>query len=139
MNNPPSDSALRDRVHIIEIQGYTNTEKAEIVLRHTLPKTLTALNLKKDDITIKLPVIKTIINKVDSKYEKGVRNIERVIKDLVYKINFSISTGNQTERFGMSFKPKTELSYPVEVDMELFETFCKDDLKEEDLVSSLYL
>jgi ATP-dependent Lon protease len=44
--------ALRDRLEIIEVSGYTVEEKQEIAKRHLLPKQITEHGLKKANVKI---------------------------------------------------------------------------------------
>ncbi|PRY13103.1 ATP-dependent Lon protease [Pontibacter ummariensis] len=73
--------ALRDRMEIIEITGYTMEEKTEIAKRHLVPKQVEDHGLEEGDV--KLP--KNTIQKVIEDYtrESGVRNLERKIGQLV--------------------------------------------------------
>lgn len=73
--------ALRDRMEIIELTGYTMEEKAEIAKRHLVPKQIADHGLEEEDV--KLP--KATIQKVIEDYtrESGVRNLERKIGQLV--------------------------------------------------------
>ena len=66
--------ALRDRMEIIEINGYTIEEKIEIAKRHLLPKQILEHGLKKKDITLS----KTVLEKIVDGYtrESGVRGLD---------------------------------------------------------------
>ncbi|MBL7858661.1 MAG: endopeptidase La [Cyclobacteriaceae bacterium] len=81
--------ALRDRMEIIEITGYTQEEKLEIAIRHLIPKQLLEHGLKSSDVKIS----KAAIAKVITSYtrESGVRNLERKIGTLVRSIAKSIA------------------------------------------------
>ncbi len=73
--------ALRDRMEMIEINGYTVEEKVEIAKRHLIPKLLKENGLKKTDINIS----KKIIEKISEEYtrESGVRNLEKRLGKVV--------------------------------------------------------
>ncbi|MEM6358869.1 MAG: endopeptidase La [Bacteroidota bacterium] len=73
--------ALRDRMEIIEINGYTLEEKTEIARKHLIPKQKKEHGLKATDITFQ----KRAITKVIDGYtrESGVRNLERKIGSIV--------------------------------------------------------
>ena len=73
--------ALRDRLEIIEVNGYTSEEKVEIAKRHLLPKQLKEHGLKKTDVKMD----KTVLSKVVESYtrESGVRGLEKKIAKLV--------------------------------------------------------
>ena len=73
--------ALRDRMEIIEINGYTMEEKTEIARKHLLPKQLKEHGLKNTD----LKVSKKVLEKAVEGYtkESGVRSLEKVVAKLV--------------------------------------------------------
>ena len=73
--------ALRDRMEIIEINGYTLEEKVQIAKRHLVPKLLEAHGLKKTDITIPQNVIEKICE--EHTRESGVRNLEKKLAKVV--------------------------------------------------------
>src|SRR5258707_13290984 len=72
--------ALRDRMEIIRIPGYTEDEKVNIALRHLLPKQMTANGLKESEIEISSEVIRYIVQHYTR--EAGVRNLEREISKI---------------------------------------------------------
>ena len=73
--------ALRDRMEIIEINGYTLEEKVEIARRHLLPKQIKSHGLKTKDILISKPILSKIIDGYTR--ESGVRTLEKKIAKLV--------------------------------------------------------
>lgn len=81
--------ALRDRMEIIEITGYTQEEKIEIAAKHLVPKQLEEHGLK--PANIKFP--KAVIAKIIEGYtrESGVRSLERKIGTVVRSIAKSLA------------------------------------------------
>jgi ATP-dependent Lon protease len=73
--------ALRDRMEIIEINGYTIEEKLEIAKRHLLPKQLEEQGLKKEELSIDKAVLESIIENYTR--ESGVRGLEKVLAKIV--------------------------------------------------------
>lgn len=73
--------ALRDRMEIIEISGYTAEEKVEIAMRHLVPKQLAEHGLKSSDLKFSRKIIRHIIDKYTR--ESGVRNLERKIASVI--------------------------------------------------------
>ncbi|HEX8548557.1 MAG TPA: endopeptidase La [Cytophagaceae bacterium] len=69
--------ALRDRMEIIEITGYTVEEKIQIAKKYLIPKQKKDHGLKPADINIGTKAIIKIIE--DYTRESGVRNLERKI------------------------------------------------------------
>ncbi|MDQ3190844.1 MAG: endopeptidase La, partial [Bacteroidota bacterium] len=76
--------ALRDRMEIIEISGYSTEEKIEIAKRHLLPKQLEEHGLKKGDLVLSINNLKLLIE--DYTAESGVRSLDKVIAKVVRNI-----------------------------------------------------
>ena len=81
--------ALRDRMEIIEITGYTIEEKTEIAKRHLLPKQLEEQGMQKEKINIDKKIIEYIIENYTR--ESGVRGLEKVIAKVVRNAAKSIA------------------------------------------------
>src|SRR5688572_26521437 len=69
--------ALRDRLEIIELNGYAVEEKIEIARQHLIPKQKEAHGLKNTNFTINDKVIEKIIQEYTR--ESGVRELDRLI------------------------------------------------------------
>jgi len=74
---------LMDRMEIIRISGYTESEKVQIALRHLLPKQMTAHGLKKNEFIVTESAIRELIRTYT--LEAGVRNLERELANLCRK------------------------------------------------------
>jgi ATP-dependent Lon protease len=81
--------ALRDRMEIIEITGYTQEEKIEIAVKHLVPKQLKEHGLKSSDVKISKKAIAKIIDSYTR--ESGVRSLERKIGTVVRNIAKSLA------------------------------------------------
>src|SRR5690349_11830502 len=81
--------ALRDRMEIIEVTGYTQEEKVEIALKHLIPKQLKEHGLKAAQVKISKVAIARIITSYTR--ESGVRNLERKIGTVVRSIAKSVA------------------------------------------------
>ena len=73
--------ALRDRMEIIDINGYLREEKYEIAKRHLIPKQLKEHGMDSKQITFPKDIVMRIID--DYTREAGVRNLERRIADVM--------------------------------------------------------
>jgi len=92
--------ALRDRMEIIEINGYTIEEKVQIAKKHLLPKQLKSHGLKNEQFTLS----DTILEKIVDQYtrESGVRTLDKMVskmirnvaKSLVMEESFDYSPGS---------------------------------------------
>jgi ATP-dependent Lon protease len=89
----PIPSALRDRMEIIRLAGYTEEEKLEIVRRHLLPRQLLENGLTERDFKISSEVIKQVIMYYTQ--EAGLRNLEREIGSLCRKVARKIAEGEK--------------------------------------------
>lgn len=81
--------ALRDRMEIIEITGYTFEEKEEIAKKHLIPKQRKEHGLKAKDFNISPKALKFLIENYTR--ESGVRSLERTIGSVVRKVAKSIA------------------------------------------------
>lgn len=77
------DNALKDRFDIIYVDEYTNDEKLEIFKNYMLPKALLNISMKKNDVVISDSSIKKLLKDKNM----GLRNIEKLIKNIIGKIN----------------------------------------------------
>jgi len=75
--------ALRDRMEIINLSGYTEEEKIEIARRHLVPKQIEENGLRKKDIKFE----KKALHRIVSEYtrEAGLRHLEREIGKICRK------------------------------------------------------
>ena len=73
--------ALRDRMEIIEITGYTLEEKTQIAKKHLFPKQLEEHGLTKNHLTMDQKIITKVVD--DYTRESGVRGLERKIGAVV--------------------------------------------------------
>ncbi len=85
--------ALLDRMEVLELPGYTEEEKLEIVKRHIIPKQLTENGLG----DLKIDFTPAAVSEVVRNYtrEAGLRNIEREIAHVFRKIARGVTEGEQ--------------------------------------------
>ena len=81
--------ALRDRMEVIPLSGYTIEEKIEIAKRHLLPKQLKEHGLKETDLKLGKKQLKKIIESYTR--ESGVRGLDKMIAKMVRNIAKSIA------------------------------------------------
>ena len=85
--------ALRDRMEIIEITGYTMEEKIEIALKYLLPKQLEEHGLKRGDLKLSKKVLDLIVEGYTR--ESGVRGLEKTIAKIVRNLAMKVATGEE--------------------------------------------
>ncbi|HWZ17273.1 MAG TPA: endopeptidase La [Ktedonobacteraceae bacterium] len=90
----PIPPALRDRMEVLELSGYTEEQKMHIARKYLLPKQLEANGLKQNELSVDDDVLRHIAR--DYTREAGVRNLEREIGSLCRKIAKQIAEGKPT-------------------------------------------
>ena len=76
--------ALRDRMEILELDGYTEDEKVRIAQQYLVPRQIRENSLRSDEISFDDEAIRAIIR--DYTREAGVRNLERQIGKICRKV-----------------------------------------------------
>ena len=89
--------ALRDRMEIIQLSGYTEEEKLEIAKRHLVPKQIEENGLKKNDAKFADTALTSMISQYT--LEAGLRQLEREIGKVCRKI------ARKKAVLGKRFKP----------------------------------
>ncbi len=89
----PIPSALRDRMEIIRLSGYTEEEKLKIAQGYLIPRQLQENGLKAGDLHISSEVLKETITHYTQ--EAGLRNLEREIGTLCRKTARRIAEGEK--------------------------------------------
>ena len=87
----PVPPALRDRMEVIELVGYTEEEKLEIALRHIIPKQRTENGLTEERVEFGADAIQEVIRNYTR--EAGLRNLEREIGRVCRKVARKIAEG----------------------------------------------
>ena len=95
--------ALRDRMEVIELAGYTHEEKREIALRYLVPRQIERNGLGRSKIEFTPPALDQIIDGYTR--EAGVRNLEREIGSVCRKVAREFAEG--TRRSKRTIRPKT--------------------------------
>ncbi|MFT4736289.1 MAG: ATP-dependent Lon protease [Cyclobacteriaceae bacterium] len=111
--------ALRDRMEIIDITGYTLEEKVEIARKHLVPKQIKEHGLIPYGIKFDKASITKIVN--DYTRESGVRTLERQIASVVRSIAKSIAMEEAYETKVNAERVRTVLG-PEIFDKETYET-----------------
>jgi ATP-dependent Lon protease len=88
----PIPAPLRDRMEIIMLSGYTESEKIEIAKGYLIPRQLRENALRPNEVSFTRPALQTIIRSYTR--EAGVRNLEREIGAVNRKVVRKIAEGN---------------------------------------------
>jgi ATP-dependent Lon protease len=87
----PVHPALRDRMEIVYLSGYTEDEKVGIARRYLIPRQLVDHGLPPDSVTFSEGALRAVIREYTR--EAGVRNLERAIGTIARKIAARVATG----------------------------------------------
>ncbi|MEE9584386.1 MAG: endopeptidase La [Candidatus Brocadiales bacterium] len=87
----PVPPALKDRMEILELLGYTEEEKISIARQFLIPKQIEEHGLSEKSITIDDDALKVIIGTYTR--EAGLRNLERAIATLCRKVAKEVAAG----------------------------------------------
>ncbi len=96
--------ALKDRMEVIELHGYTPNEKLEIAKQFLVPKQLDKHGLSGDNVVYEDDAVRTLIDHYTR--EAGVRNLEREIASVARKVARKVVT-NDDEELKMEIGPET--------------------------------
>jgi ATP-dependent Lon protease len=102
----PIPDPLRDRMEILELDGYTEEEKVHIAQRYLLPRQLRENSLRAGEVTFGDEAIRTIIR--DYSREAGVRTLERQIGTVCRKVATRVA---ETEGVSNHVEPEDLVGY----------------------------
>jgi ATP-dependent Lon protease len=85
---------LLDRMEVIRIDGYTESEKVSIAKHHLIRRQLTRAALREDEVEIDDEALRAIV--ADYTREAGVRNLERELGKLLRKVATKLASGERT-------------------------------------------
>jgi ATP-dependent Lon protease len=89
----PIPMALRDRMEIIQVPGYTQQEKIEIGKRFLIPKQMENHGLKPTNIEITDEAMTELVQAYTK--EAGVRNLERELANIMRKTARTVAEGRK--------------------------------------------
>ena len=89
----PVPDALRDRMEIIHLEGYTEQEKVMIAFRYLIPRQITENGLVPEDIEFGNDAVRFLVRRYTR--EAGVRNLEREIGAMCRKQARRIAEGTR--------------------------------------------
>src|SRR5215475_12734209 len=104
----PIHPALRDRLEVIELPSYTESEKLEIAKRYLVPRQLEEHGLAKQEVKIPDSTLRRLIHSYTR--EAGVRQLEREIAALTRKATRRLVTNGHFPK-PLVLKPDTLTDY----------------------------
>ncbi|HEY0283806.1 MAG TPA: endopeptidase La [Vicinamibacterales bacterium] len=98
--------ALRDRMEVLQLAGYTEQEKTEIAKRFLAPKAIEGSGLSEKNIVLTEEAIQTIIQRYTR--EAGVRNLERELSSICRKVARKVVVEGKTFQENITAEKVTE-------------------------------
>jgi ATP-dependent Lon protease len=120
------DSALLNRLDIIYTKEYTEEEKRIITTKYVLPRALTKIGMKSNQVKFNDKAMSHLV--ASTRNDPGVRTIERIVKEVVGKINMYDSVildDGTTGDLDLGYKiPQFKL--PLTINIKLFNDLTAD-------------
>jgi len=113
----PVPPALRDRMEVLELAGYTEEEKLKIAFEHLIAKQVTNHGLTGEQVEFTEPAIRSVIRGYTR--EAGVRNLEREIGALCRKVARRRAEGDEARVVISPDVVMAMLGAPVFLDEEI--------------------
>jgi ATP-dependent Lon protease len=86
-------SALLDRMEVIRLDGYTESEKVSIARHHLVGRQVSRAALRDDEVEISDDALRSVV--ADYTREAGVRSLEREIGRLLRKVATKLAAGER--------------------------------------------
>ena len=119
------DPALLSRMDIIETHGYDTDEKKIIASNYVLPKALRTLNMSEKSVLLTKDALNKLVECQTVKEDAGAREIEKLIKGLVGKINMYHSVDPKVVKLPYEI-PNFKL--PLSINAKLLVELTKDKI-----------
>jgi ATP-dependent Lon protease len=107
--------ALRDRMEVIRLSGYTEDEKLQIILRHLLPKQMDENGIKPENLSVSEHALRDAVVKYTR--ESGLRQLEREVGKICRKVARRVAEGD-TEQVKVTVKNLHEFLGPSKIEPE---------------------
>jgi ATP-dependent Lon protease len=115
----PVPPALRDRMEVIELPGYTEEEKLEIARRFLVPRQREQNGVAQIDLEITDDTLKVLIRSYTR--EAGVRNLEREIGAIARKVARRVAEGEVEGALTIAPEELADLLGPIRFEPEIAE------------------
>jgi len=92
----PIPAALRDRLEVLEIPGYTRSEKLQIAKKFLIPKQVDEHGLTKENINFEDTAVSEVIDSYTR--EAGVRTLERELGSICRGVAVKVAEGEVTDK-----------------------------------------
>lgn len=127
---------LRDRMTVINCDGYTEKDKTVILKNHIWPQITDRLRFNSDELKIDDSAILYMISEFSTNSEKGVRGLIRVVESMLTRLNMLRVANDETmEDYDFYMK----LSFPLTITKPIAEKLLSNlDKKDREVWRTLY-
>ena len=115
----PVPAALRDRMEVIELPGYTLEEKVQIAQRFLLPRQIEQNGIGDLDFQVEEQALIALVERYTR--EAGVRNLEREVGAICRKVARRVAEGEESGPVRIVPDDLAELLGPVKFEPEIVE------------------
>lgn len=113
---------LRDRMTVINCEGYNEKDKIEILKGYVWPQILDRLRFNHNDVTITDAGMTFLINEF-SKEEKGVRTLIRIVETMMTRLNMLRVASAETMS---EYSFYTDIQFPLVIDEKIIQVLLGD-------------
>jgi ATP-dependent Lon protease len=126
---------LKDRMTIIQCEGYNDKDKTIILKDYIWPQILEMLNFQKEDILLNDQAIKFMIEEFSNE-EKGVRTLIRTVESMMTRLNMLRVANDESMKQYKFYMP---FSLPFEITEEVAKKLLAGfEKKQDETWKSLY-
>lgn len=119
------DNALKDRIPIINVNGYGNDDKITICKKHLIPNILKNINLNANNVIFDDGALRHLVG-LDNNVP-GVRKLQKLLSNILSKINLYKNTmtskKQKTKKLKLSFDIKN-FKLPLKITADLIDQLC---------------
>lgn len=123
MNDKPKDDALSDRIHYVEIEGYTQEDKYYIVRDYLLRRVHENMDWKPNSVSLTKDAIKYLVEKVSPPEIAGIRTLDNAVSLICNKINFLYHHKGNMNEFNITFNIGKKITFPYKVSVNDIDMF----------------
>jgi ATP-dependent Lon protease len=113
---------LRDRMTIINCEGYNEKDKKEILKGYVWPQLLDRLKFEKDDLDLTDEAIQFIVHQFSNE-EKGVRTLIRTVESLMTRLNMLRVSYDESMK---EYPFYMDVSFPLKLDEKVVKILLGD-------------
>jgi len=118
---------LRDRMTVINCEGYTETDKKVIMKDYIWPNLLRRLKFQTSDLILEEKTLEFLISEYSSK-EKGVRSLIRATEDIISRLNMlRIAKHKSMETYSFYF----DAVFPLTITESIVRKLLNDETRKE--------